>query len=221
MITEIFDAAKKILLPLIVGLITYPLIQVLQYKGIVIKESKLNSKGSLTYYLASTNDMPYEAVIITFSINDTLQCVNDNHRMIFTTIPEDIGWTNSATRKYGAYSNAYRSVYVDQIKRGEYVLKIPLLFKDLFNQSFINNKTGNIVFTQKRTGSNIATPFTDVKIYKWYFWIFFHPWWTSIILSCFFLFVQLIINYLKNKKHEKNILPDAYPGELQRQEPGV
>lgn len=221
MITEIFGAVKKLLLPLVVGLITYPLIQVLQYKGIVIKESVLNDKGSLFYYLASTNDTPYEAVIITFSINDTLHCVNDNHRMIFTPVPEDIGWSNSATRKYGVYSNAYRSVYVDKITRGEYVLKIPLVFKNSLNESFINNKTGNIVFTQKKTGSNKEMPFTDVKIYKWYFWIYFHPWWTSIILFSIFLALQFIINKFKNKENEKNILDTNTADELQRKQPGM
>jgi len=188
--SEIFKQFKKLFIPIIIGIITAPLLSIFQYKGLIITEPKVISNKQLAYQITCTFDTTYKNIIFTFNVNDTTICTIDNYRMDLSPIPFDRVWVNSSNTRFGYSDISTRSIKISQIKKGQYDLFIPIHFK-ISENKFVNGVTGGIVLQHYLSGTAVEQ-FSDFTAYQWYYWFFFHPWLSAIILTIVLVIISLV-----------------------------
>jgi hypothetical protein len=191
-IGEIFNQIKGFIIPVIVSLITAPILTISAYKGLIQKEPKIDKLQNLIYPLYCTQDS-ITSLNFKFILYDTENFAFGNERFILMPVPENITYVNSTHRSLSGLQENTIGVKISRISKGEYKLHIPLVLK--VKKEFIDGKNGALRISQG------TADFANIRSYQFTDWFFFNPWKTAGLILLTMLLIKLIIS--KFKKNEK------------------
>ena len=194
MANQILDGVKKALLPIVIGVITYPVLTIFQYKGLIVKAPTIKDNKSIIYKITAAGDPTYKKLIITFNTPNSSIRIDSSRIMYLSIDPFDRNWAASANSKFGDPDNESVSTFLHELKEGNYFLSVPVISSNgrlEISPAF----KGSLVFSV----GDINHPFTNFKAYQWYYWVFFNRWKAAILALTLTLLIQFIVTKFKKK----------------------
>lgn len=193
----IVDKLKDYVIPILAGVILFPLKSVFEFKGIIVKDPNLNRSGVLTYPLSITSDSLQNVVMI-FSISSTDTFSQDFIPRMTLSQLQNRAFQNNSQGDYSQTDPASRAIWIKAIPRANYLLVIPLKLKHKGTSGFKDVADGVLqVFIENKQGT--LDPYPSIKSYQYYDWIFFHPWFSAIALFAILVVSQVVYKKIKKR----------------------
>jgi hypothetical protein len=201
-IKPIIDNLKDFIIPLIAGLIIFPVKAIFEFKGIIYQKPSYNSNGNIRVKFSYRSSDNLNNVVIGLNLSDTTIISHDLRSGVYVDrIPSDQSFRNSTQPYITTASNStMRRVFVPELDQGEYLVLIPVTHKERGKNENLK-KSAIVEFRQEIEKKDDLSPLRT-RSYRLYYFTFFHPWLTSISLFAIALIVQLII---KKRKPKPNI----------------
>ena len=197
MIKEVLKNIKEYLVPLIAGVLLFPLKSIFEFKGIIYNEPAIVKNSILEIEFVYNNSEVTDSLVVKLMLLDTSAYSQDFKRAaVVDRIPSDVNFEESS-EQYFIDDRRARAVFIPRLDQGEYRFIIPVIERGGEPApNLVSYKNISLRFV-KQSGNNIEFEEIVTRPYRFYYFLFFHPWVSFVILVALGVGFQFII---KKKK---------------------
>jgi hypothetical protein len=188
----ILNNLKELIIPIIVGLIIFPVKAIFDFKGIIYRDAVFNKNGNIKIRFSNRSPDDLKNVVIEVTLIDTTLFKHDFRKPIFVDREPGDESFKAATGSYIIHpgESLSRSVLIQKMDQGEFCLYSSILHKTI--DKIKKGKIAFVVFRQEIENKHELVSI-NTRPYKFYHFIFFHPWLTSFALFGLTFLIQFII----------------------------